>query len=178
MSKYYLYIHTCPNGKKYIGTTRNEPKIRWESGFGYKSNKHFVSAIQLYGWNNIIHEVIECDSSKDMWYGEKYLIAYYNTTNPEYGYNLSKGGEGSSYGCRFSLSEEAKKKMSEAKKGSKNPNFGKHSWNFGKHTPYYGGGQPKGNKIPKYKWLTPEGNVVEMGIGQAHRFHSNWIKIN
>ena len=30
-----------------------------------------------------------------MKYLEKYLIAYYNTTNPLYGYNVSTGGESS-----------------------------------------------------------------------------------
>ena len=41
MKKFYVYIHTCPNGKKYVGLTTTDPKDRWRKGEGYKSNKHF-----------------------------------------------------------------------------------------------------------------------------------------
>ena len=47
-------------------------------------------------------------------YLEKYLIAYFNTTNPEFGYNVTKGGEGVS---GFKHSEESKAKMAAAKIG-------------------------------------------------------------
>lgn len=174
----YIYIHTCPNGKKYIGTTQlSDPKNRWDSGWGYKNNTHFWNAIQKYGWNNISHQVIEVDTVEDMWYGEKYLIAYYNTTNPENGYNHSLGGEKSCFGCHWNMSDESKKKISDSKKGEKNPMFGKHSVMFGKHTKYYGGGTKKGTVLKKHKWLRPDGVIVEMGAGQVHRFHSDWVLV-
>ena len=177
----YIYIHTCPNGKKYIGTTQlSDPKDRWDSGWGYKKNTHFWNAIQKYGWDNIIHQVIEVDTVEDMWYGEKYLIAYYDTTNPENGYNKSIGGEHSSFGCHFHMSKESIKKISESKKGEKNPNFGKKgvlNHRFGIHTPYYGGGMKKGTIIKKHKWLSPNGDILVMGMGQAHRFHPDWILV-
>lgn len=37
---YYVYIHTCPNGKRYVGITTKNPKYRWSKGNGYKPNKH------------------------------------------------------------------------------------------------------------------------------------------
>lgn len=47
-------------------------------------------------------------------YLEKYLISYYNTTDPRYGYNITSGGEGVS---GFKHSEESKKKMSVSHSG-------------------------------------------------------------
>ena len=54
---YYVYIHTCPNGMRYIGMTKDISK-RWKNGQGYIDNKEFYNAIQLYGWENIQHEII------------------------------------------------------------------------------------------------------------------------
>lgn len=54
---YYIYIHTCPNNKCYVGLSRN-PKQRWNNGKGYKNNKEFFDAINFYGWNNIKHEIV------------------------------------------------------------------------------------------------------------------------
>lgn len=33
---YSVYAHIFPNGKIYIGATRQEPKRRWSGGCGYK----------------------------------------------------------------------------------------------------------------------------------------------
>jgi hypothetical protein len=53
--KYYVYMHTSPNGKKYIGMTRNF-KQRWASG--YKDNKKFHEDINKFGWDNIKHDIL------------------------------------------------------------------------------------------------------------------------
>ena len=116
MKSFYVYVHICPNGKKYIGLTTADPKERWGlNGNGYKANKHFYSAIQKYKWDNIDHQVIEVDTENEMYYLEKYLIAYYQTNKKEFGYNKSSGGEAKSLGCH--RSDETKKKMSESQKG-------------------------------------------------------------
>lgn len=54
---YYIYIHTCPNRMVYVGKTKN-PIRRWNNGKGYKHNKMFYEAIQLFGWENIKHEIV------------------------------------------------------------------------------------------------------------------------
>ena len=117
MKKFYLYIHTCPNGKKYVGITIRRPEYRWRKGEGYKSNKHFYSAIQKYGWDNIEHQVFEVDTKEEMFFLEKYFIAYYQTNNPDFGYNNSIGGEKISEGCHYVFTDEHKKKLSESQKG-------------------------------------------------------------
>lgn len=115
MKKYWLYIHTCPNGKKYVGvTTASKPEFRWKEGRGYE-HQLFGRAILKYGWDNITHEVFEVDSAEEMYRKEVELISFYHSNDPEYGYNCSTGGEKSALGYRHS--EEMRKKMSEARKG-------------------------------------------------------------
>lgn len=89
---YFVYIHTCPNGKKYVGLTTTTLNHRWLGGAGY-SSQYFSRAIKKYGWDSIEHEVYEVDTKEEMSYLERYLIAYYNTTNPNNGYNIHPGGE-------------------------------------------------------------------------------------
>lgn len=54
---YYVYIHTCPNYWTYVGISQ-KPKQRWNNGEGYKDNKDFYKAIQMFGWENIKHEIV------------------------------------------------------------------------------------------------------------------------
>lgn len=53
-------------------------------------------AFEKYGFDDFDFSVIVdgLSSLKDLMYGERYLIAYYNTTNSIIGYNCSEGGEG------------------------------------------------------------------------------------
>lgn len=113
MKKFYVYIHTCPNGKKYVGVTGRDPESRWKEGRGYK-HQLFGKAILKYGWDNITHEVFEVESEEEMYRKEIELISFYHSNDPRYGYNHSSGGEKSALGCR--CSEETRKKMSEAAK--------------------------------------------------------------
>lgn len=91
---YCVYKHTAPNGKSYIGITKRKPEERFERGNGYRQNPHFNNAIKKYGWENINHEIIEIGLSKqEAMSAEKKYIAEYQSFNPEYGYNMTYGGE-------------------------------------------------------------------------------------
>lgn len=97
---YCVYRHTCPNGKVYIGITSNNPLKRWNNGNGYRSNEHFHRAILKYGWDNISHEILYSDISKDEACKiEKRLIELHKSNDCEYGYNRSIGGENSRKGA-------------------------------------------------------------------------------
>lgn len=122
--RYFIYIHTCPNGKKYIGqTTFDNPNKRWKLGEGYKSNKHFYNAIQKYGWDNIDHKYFEVETKELMNFWEASLIHHYKTTDRQYGYNKLEGGE--KWHKKFNHSEEFKKNLSESRKGENGPFYGK-----------------------------------------------------
>ena len=139
---YTVYIHTFPNGKKYVGVTGQTPEKRWKNGQGYKSQPQIYRAIEKYGWENVSHDASRTGLSKEAAYEmEVELIAKYDTTNPDKGYNNSIGGVGGSLGATLSetarkniakghiglkLSPETKRKLSEGRKGENNPNYGKH----------------------------------------------------
>lgn len=119
---YCVYKHTCPNGKVYIGLTKDNPIKRWANGKGYKHNVYFTNAILKYGWDNIRHEIVFDGLTKtEAEEIEVELIKKYNSNNNKYGYNLSKGGEFGRFGC--CCSEENKRKLSETRKGKNNPMF-------------------------------------------------------
>ena len=114
---YSVYKHTFPNGKVYIGMTGQEPEKRWANGWGYitrpegSRNYNKVSrigkAIVKYGWNNIKHEIVYSNLTKEEANKkEEELIVKYKSDNDEFGYNYTKGG-------RNLLSEERKKELFE-----------------------------------------------------------------
>lgn len=122
---FFVYIHTCPNQKRYVGVTIQKTARRWKNGKGYIYNEHFYRAINKYGWDNIQHEVFETQSIELMSYWERILIYHYNTMDGDFGYNKTSGGEINkevSEDVKLKLrgrkpSEETKRKMSKSHKG-------------------------------------------------------------
>ena len=192
---YFCYLHIFPNEKIYVGTTQlKKPERRWGfEGRCYKRQPLVWRVIQKYGWENVKHKVIECETSEEMWEKEKELIKEYDTTNPEKGYNLSTGGEKSTFGYKYT--EEQRRKISEGckgkskKKGRVMPESvkikisktkrGKTPWNKDKNTP-----EEVKRKIsetkknsPKPKWLTPQGEIREMYASCVSHWHKDWILI-
>ena len=108
---YTVYQHKNKiNEKVYIGITSQKPEQRWGSqGCNYKSSPHFYSAIQKYGWDNFEHNILFTDLTKEQaCLKEQELIKEYNSTNREFGYNSTSGGD------IFTMNEETKQKMSQA----------------------------------------------------------------
>jgi hypothetical protein len=105
---YTVYMHICPNGKKYVGITGQTISKRWRNGRGYKDNTHFYRVIQKYGWENIEHKIMANWCTKEyaqLW--EQRLIESYRTMDSSYGYNKTSGGE-----KLKKMSEESKRKIS------------------------------------------------------------------
>lgn len=111
---YCVYCHTNNiNGKRYIGITCQKPEQRWRNGKGYINNDYFYRAIQKYGWHNFSHNILYMNLSKeDAEKIEVELIAEYGTVNPDHGYNIEKGGNGTD-----KFTDEVKKKISKALTG-------------------------------------------------------------
>ena len=117
---YTVYMHTTPSGKKYIGITNQNVEKRWKLGYGYKKSKYFFPAILKYGWNNIKHEILFTNLTKeDACKKEIELISLYKTNNRFYGYNLHEGGVVGERPFGYHHTEETKKKLSERHKGKK-----------------------------------------------------------
>lgn len=132
-NNYVLYMHTTPSGKRYFGITKQKPERRWSNGYGYKKNDHFWNAIKKYGWSNIGHYILADNlTENEACFFEQIMIAIYDTTNRNNGYNQTTGGECYKHTeetkMRISESmkakcktEDTKRKMSEAKLGFKHP---------------------------------------------------------
>lgn len=120
--KYYVYMHTSPSGKVYIGITRNKPEKRWgKGGNGYKTQQYFWRAICKYGWNNFDHKILYSYLTKEEAEQiEINLIDYYKSDQRDYGYNVEHGGNSTG-----KISDETRKKISESNKGRESPNKGK-----------------------------------------------------
>lgn len=126
---YSVYEHIFPNGKRYIGITNKDiPEKRWgKNGNGYTEEHQPVmyNAIQKYGWDNITHNILYRNLSKEEACAlEKRLISKYNTNchRGNEGYNMIDGGEGNP---GHKLSDDAKEKIRNAhvgRTGKKCPN--------------------------------------------------------
>lgn len=140
MSPYCVYIHAFPNGKVYIGITSQKPESRWKHGKKYAYNQVVGRAIDKYGWDAIRHEVLFSGLSEaEAKAKEMELIKKYNAQNPDYGYNLTAGGDGmtgfktreetkrklSKINIGKRHTEESRRKMSEARQGEKAYWYGK-----------------------------------------------------
>lgn len=200
---YILYLHISPSGKKYFGITgEKKPEYRWKNGNGYKDNQHFWKAIQKYGWNNIEHIILANDLTKeDACLFEQILIALYDTTNHNNGYNNSSGGEhgrhseetkqkiskarkgkyvgenNSFYGRTHS--EETKRKLSEARKGKTlseetKQKIREHHWdNSGENNPNYG---KCGELSPRYGKIHSEETKEKISKARKGKTHSEETK--
>jgi len=82
-------IINCLNSKIYIGKdTSSDPNY-------YGSGVIINRAIKKYGIENFTKEIIDTAEAKvDLAEKEKYWISFYNSTDKEIGYNISKGGDG------------------------------------------------------------------------------------
>ena len=131
---YVVYRHIAPNGKMYIGITRQRLDRRWKKGEGYRKNRYFFQAIKKYGWDSFKHEVLLDNlTSEEAGWAEQVFIYYWKSNDRRFGYNLDSGGFSG-----YTNSDETRKKRSDALKGrrvgggvigvnagEKNPNYGK-----------------------------------------------------
>lgn len=83
------------NNKVYIGQTKQTVEARWKRHLQCaksKVNRYLYNAMNHYGYDNFVLEVIEqCDDTL-LDEREKYWIQYYNSFNN--GYNMTLGGGG------------------------------------------------------------------------------------
>lgn len=85
------------NGKVYIGQSVDIAR-RWKDHRkAINSDLPLYRAMRKYGKDNFIFEVIEECSQKELDEKEIYWIKFYDSLNPDKGYNLSSGGSNGSH---------------------------------------------------------------------------------
>ena len=132
------------NEKRYIGQTIH-PKDRFNRHKRYLGNyngqNHFYRAMSKYSsiddWEYTVIEEVPKEMLDER---EIYWIAFYDSMNPECGYNSREGGHNS---YEYKLPEEPRRKLSEANKGKRHSEEsrrkmseslkGKPAWNKGKN---------------------------------------------
>jgi group I intron endonuclease len=112
-----IYCAVSPSGKKYYGFAYNLHRRKYIHKRDSVVKKNiFYNAIKKYGFDSFIWNVIETYKNDDKEYikvilrkRERYWIEKDKTFNPEFGYNMTRGGDG---GDTFSnKSDEDKEKI-------------------------------------------------------------------
>lgn len=113
--RYIVYCHiNLINGKKYFGLTKNDINQRYHSGYGYTGCPFFYNAIAKYGWDNFLHVVFVNNLTREeAERAERYYIDFFDTRNPEKGYNIQRGGKSTG-----EVSEEGHRRLVEAASGA------------------------------------------------------------
>jgi hypothetical protein len=138
------------------------------------SGIYLKRAILKYGIENFKRENIDTASSRDELNNkEKYWISFYNSRDPNIGYNISKGGDGfnskhseeskakiGSFHRGKTRSEEDRRKISDGRKGMKfsddhrrNMSESKRGKMIGKNNPFYGKRHSEESKLKMSKSL-------------------------
>jgi group I intron endonuclease len=98
-SVFTIYCHThIESGRRYIGLTSRSMMKRWKdhvskAKYSKGGRWHFPNAIRKYGKEAFVHEVLEvCNTLELANAAEDKWIEFYDTRNPEKGFNLDKGG--------------------------------------------------------------------------------------
>lgn len=164
-NNYKVYMHICPNNKRYIGITKQEPEKRWKKGSGYRTQLHFKRAIEKYGWNNIEHIVLYNNLTKEEACNKEVeLIKKYKTNNYKYGYNISSGGDGAN---GIVISDKQKNILRKALKGNKNAKGYRHTKEECKKMSLAKLGKPNIKLSKKVKCI--ETNKIYSSVADAKR---------
>ena len=127
---YTVYKLTGPTGKVYIGQTGEKPETRWRKG--YFHNSPMGRAVREYGLaafkKEILCEKLTKESADKL---EKWFVEYYDSMDPEKGYNGKEGG--ANRGAK--MNEAGKERQSQAKiRLWSYPGFAKKSQSVSKRT--------------------------------------------
>ena len=101
MNKYWtIYCHThIESGRRYIGLTAQTWQKRWKNHVCAANSArggrwHFPNAIRKYGKDAFSHEILEvCTILEKANAAEIKWIEFYKTRDPQFGFNLAKGGD-------------------------------------------------------------------------------------
>ncbi len=101
------------NNKRYIGQSHHpfykRYNLKWWKTKGV--NRHLKNSVEKYGPNCFKIEILQINlNEKELNYWEAFYIDYFKSTNREYGYNITSGGD------NFLLSEEHKLRLSLSKR--------------------------------------------------------------
>ena len=111
---YSVYRYTFPDGKIYVGVTKNT--VQYRKDCGYQHNKPLTDAIRTAGFKNVSVDILcKTQDETEAFEKERQFITALKSCNPTIGYNISSGGKATFEGRTHM--ELSKKKMSDSHKG-------------------------------------------------------------
>lgn len=119
-NKQGVYIITnIINNKVYIGSTTQSFRRRYTQHFYQLQtknhcNEYLQNSWMKYGNSSFIFDILELCNKKDCLLREQYWLDFYQSWNPEKGYNLLKNSNNS---LGYKHKDETKKRMSDLKIG-------------------------------------------------------------
>lgn len=121
----YLYVGVFPNNKVYVGITVNFNKRRVMHKSRAKNgyDTYLYNAIRKYGFDNITWNTADGYTDwDDLCRAEIEEIKRYDSTDRNFGYNISAGGDGY---VGFKHTDEWKEMMSKRMSGENSPSWGR-----------------------------------------------------
>ena len=97
MKTWLIYVHTAPDGRRYVGQSTLSMEERWaqhldKAGGSQVSACKFTNALRRFPPEAWTHEVVAmCSSQFDANKAERHWIKRLNTGHP-HGFNLQPGG--------------------------------------------------------------------------------------
>ncbi len=159
------------NGKIYIGQTIMSLNKRWRLHCQTNSSCHLLCrAIRKYGRENFtIEQIDHAHTREELDNKEIFWIKFYDSMNPNKGYNLTSGG------LHCEVSDETKNKISKSLKGKISPMKGKRLTNewienirksqSGENHPWWGRHH---SEETKRKISETKKGCVSMLVGEKH----------
>ena len=168
MNNYTVYEHVFPNGKRYIGITKQDPERRWAGGKGYKDCPKMQQAIAKYGWGSVLHNILyEGLTKAEAELEEIRLIKELQTIDN--GYNIEHGGN-----TNGTHSQETRRKISEANRGKHHRSLSDEERrklsmaNAGELNSFYGHHHSDENRMKQSEFM--RGNQFNKGNHHSHEF--------
>jgi len=129
-------ISNLINNKLYVGKTSRTLDKRLEAHFlkaKRKINTRLYDSMNHHGYNNFkIEKIEECIKEQEN-ERERHWIKLYKSNNPEFGYNMTEGGDGGDTTSNHPNNIKIREKRSKSMIGK---NVGKIPWLKGKHGVY------------------------------------------
>ena len=132
---YKVYRYTFPDGRVYIGTTKNT--IQHRKDCGYQHNARLTEAIRTIGWESVQKDILADGlTQSEAFAEEERQIKAHDSTDQSKGYNVSFGGKNTFHGLHHksehrakmsrlykgrTFSEETLRKMNEAHEKERQP---------------------------------------------------------
>lgn len=111
---YKVYKYTFPDGKVYVGVTKNSISTRRDQG--YQHNKRLQDAIHEVGFKSVTVTILADGLTQNKAFElEEYYIGILQSNDAEKGFNVSFGGKSTFKGLHHS--EEHKAYLSDLYKG-------------------------------------------------------------